>query len=286
LDEKKSKISKKWKPVINEIFSKYHQNYFNYFSKKAELFQKMGNIIGNRKWIKKWENRENGKSEIQKETDEKLYEAAKGRKWDEVEKLLNEGATTDYVREGGGTVYYWTLYWAKGRNKEEAKKVLEKFDQKWKNEIEKNWTIRMAEEEYWRAARIIHWSGKTEIVTNSKHPIIAILRMMGEKGWKGEYSRKIMNDLNLKETLQTDLNFMLENNITEEFNWKFTDLSKIVKEFGFEMEYEELNKQFITNFPLTQTDKIAKLNWENHKIKKENKQLLDIENFEKTKAGN
>ena len=118
----------------------------------------------------------------------------------------------------------------------------------------------IAVEKYYDAARIINVTGKTEIVTTSKHPIVDILRMMGEKGmfgipWEGEYSRKIMQDLNLK-SLQTDLNFMLENNITEsnKFKKNFPTLSKIFKEFGFNMQYDEFNKKFITDFPLTQTD--------------------------------
>jgi len=182
-----------------------------------------------------------------------------------MEKLLNEGATLDYVDENGQTGYYWTLFWAKQLNNEGAKKVLEKFDQKWKNEIEKNWTIRMAVEEYWRAARIIKLTGKTEIVTNSKHPIISVLRMMGEEDWKEEYSRKIIKDLNLKSTLQTDLNFMLENKITEsdEFEENFSALSKILKEFSFDIQYDESNKTFVTNFPLTETDATSRKSDEN-----------------------
>ena len=249
----------------------------------------MDNIIGNRAWINEWENRENGKSENQKEKDEKLYEAANWEKWDEVEKLLNEGATPDYVEEDGVTAYYWTLFMAKEWNDEGAKKVLEKFDQKWKNEIEKEWTIRMAREEYLRAAEIINFTGKTEIVTNSKHPIIAILRMMGKCWlenipWKEEYSRKIMKELNLKPTLQTDLNFMLENKITEseEFKKNFPNLSKILKEFSFDIQYDESNRKF-ANFSLTYSElneQIGQLSDENANLTTEIQNLKNVENSE------
>ena len=286
----------------------------------------MANIIGNREWIKEWENRENGKSENQKEKDEKLYRAAYCREWDEVEKLLNEGATPDYVKECRWTAYYWTFRRAKYYNIEGAKKVLEKFDQKWKNEIEKTWTIWMAVEGYHCAADIINWTGKTEIVTNSKHPIIAILRMMGKEDWKEEYSRKIIKDLNLKQTLQNDLNFMTEKNITEskELKKNFVNLSKILKEFQLEVEYDESTKTFKTNFPLTKTDdyynylldemaknddesedtndlmesllaqndhlneKITQLTGENFKVKSENRKLIETRKsfFEKILAEN
>ena len=209
----------------------------------------MTNIIGNQEWIKEWKNREDTKSEDQKEKDRKLYEAVCGKKSDEMEKLLNEGATPDYVTEGGWTAYYWTLYRAKFWNDKGATKILTKFYQKWKNQIEKSWSIWMAVEYYSGAATIINWSGKTEIVTNSKHPIIAILKMM-RSHLKEEYSRKIMKDLNLKTTLQTDLNSMLENNINEsdEFKENFSNLSKLLKEFNFEVAYEKSSKTFKTNF--------------------------------------
>jgi len=118
-------------------------------------YSKVKKVIGNKEWINDWENRENGKSQNQKEMDKKLFKAAKGWKWDKVEKLLNDGATPDYVREDGRTAYYETLACAKSYNKERAKKVLEKFDQKWENEMEKNWTIYMAAEQYYYAALII-----------------------------------------------------------------------------------------------------------------------------------
>jgi len=74
--------------------------------------------------------------------------------------------------------------------------------------------------------------------------------MMGKKYWKEEYSRKIIKDLDLKSKLQTDLDFMLENKITEseEFKENFSNLSKILKEFNFQVEYDESTKKFKTNF--------------------------------------
>jgi len=112
--------------------------------------------MGNQEWIKEWKNRENGKSANQKEKDFELYKAAEDEKWFTMKILLRVGATPDYVGEYGWTAYYCTLFMAKQLNNQEAKKVLEKFDQKWKNEIEKNWTIWMAKETYFKAAQIIH----------------------------------------------------------------------------------------------------------------------------------
>ena len=223
----------------------------------------MENIVGNKEWINEWKMREIGKSENQKEKDRKLLEAAAFKDWYDAENLLNEGATPDFVDEDGWTACFPIFFYAVGPE-QGAKKVLEKLVQKWKKEIEKLWTICMANEDYFRAAAIINFSGKTEIVTNSKHPIIAILRMMGAKNpyggipwyggmpWKEEYSRKILKDLNLKSTLQTHLSFMFENKITEseEFKKNFSNLSKILKEFNIQVEYDKLTKKFKANLSL------------------------------------
>ena len=76
------------------------------------------------------------KKRRQREKDHKLYTAAALYKWDEVEQLLNEGATPDYIKEDGRTAYYNTFLWAKGTNDPVVEKVLKTFDQKWKDEID------------------------------------------------------------------------------------------------------------------------------------------------------
>jgi len=77
-----------------------------------ELFEKFENVTGNRDWLKEWKNRENGKSESQKEKDQLLFEAAEARDWDDMDNLLNDGATPDYLEDNQElTAYYWTLYY-------------------------------------------------------------------------------------------------------------------------------------------------------------------------------
>ena len=107
---------------------------------------------------------------------------------------------------------------------------------------------------------------------------------MGEEHWKEVYSRTIMQDLNLNQTLQIDLNCMLENEVTEseEFEENFSDLSKLLKEFNFVVEYDESTEKFKTN--LNQKETIAA---ENVKLKETISQLQSeirqLKNSEKSK---
>jgi len=59
----------------------------------------------------------------------------------------------------------------------------------------------MATKEYGRAAEILELSKKTEIVTNSRFPIVNILRMMGNYpgllSCEDDYSKEIMRDLKI-----------------------------------------------------------------------------------------
>jgi len=84
------------------------------------------------------------------------------------------------------------------------------------------------------------WTGKTEIVTNAKHPVIAIVKLMGWADWKEEYSRKIMEDLDLKSKLKTEVNFMTKNTVTK--SNKISKLSKILKELN--LHYDESTETF------------------------------------------
>jgi hypothetical protein len=216
--------------------------------------------LGDREWINQWKAREERKDQKQKELDRKLYEAA--RKWDEMELLLERGATDDYVNEGGNTAYYWTLRGSANdwmTYDEGAKNLLIKYEQRWKNENEKNWAIRMARGEYCIAAQIISWTKQWSIVGNSKHPIVGILRMMGEEDgfgdmlWTEEYTNEILKITNLRSALPNDLNFMIQEKIIDwrKFKENFSNLAKVLKSFNYEVEYDESTKIFKTNFDIS-----------------------------------
>jgi hypothetical protein len=216
--------------------------------------------LGDRPWINQWEDREERKDQNQKELDQKLKEAARNNKWDEMALLMGKGATDDYVREYGSTAYYWTLLWVNLYNDEGAKKLLIKYEQRWKNENEKNWAIKMARKEYYEAAEIIGWTKQWSIVANSKHPIVGILRMMGEDDWEEEYGKEILKITNLRSALTNDLHFMIQEKIvdSEEFRKNFSHLAKMLKRFKYEVEYNGSAKKFKTNFDISRPNQTPK----------------------------
>ena len=167
---------------------------------------------------KSWKKRENQKTNEHKEKDEKLYKAAIHEKWEEVESLVENGATGDYIYLSGGTGYYWVLLYAKEGNDQKAIYLLEILNKKWKNIEEKEWAVQMAMGNYYYAAQVINWTYPTgiKIIKNSKFPIYSILTMMGEDDWKKTYTNEILEHLksNLKSKIKNDFDFIKQKGLT------------------------------------------------------------------------
>ena len=88
-------------------------------------------------WFVEWKRRLENKTEFQKELDQKLWNACRSYNWREAEKLINQGATSDFISGYSNNAYYGGLnaYWIMFfENQNHLRKLLdEKFQEAYKS---------------------------------------------------------------------------------------------------------------------------------------------------------
>ena len=74
--------------------------------KKKVLVDQLNQDYPNQTWLNNWTSRDGKNGRGQKQKDEQLWFACWDGRWEDAMKLINGGATGDYVRENTGTIAY------------------------------------------------------------------------------------------------------------------------------------------------------------------------------------